>query len=435
MSVTVGSRAAGIGSAGRRGKTIRSDLWVQLEARSRGGIELELISRVEAYYGDAIRAQVEEVLAALGVTDARVTLEDAGALPFVIQARLEAAALAASVAPAGDARPARTAALPPPPPRARMRRSRLYLPGNEPKFFMSAGLYAPDGIILDLEDSVHPDAKPAARLVVRNALRCVDFGSAERMVRINQLPLGLEDLAAVVPEGPEMILIPKVETVDQVREVDDAIDGILSGSGDSGSPEAADADRPLWLMPILESALGIENAFEIAGASPRIAAITIGLEDYSADLGVPKTEEGDESAWARQRLVNAAKAAGVQAIDSVYGQVDDLEGLKRWGERSRGMGYEGMGCVHPRQIRVIHEAFRPPAAQVEKALKIVAAYEQARAEGRGVVSLGSKMIDPPVVRQAQTLVEQARALGLTNTGSEDAATGATDKDTGSEADR
>jgi citrate lyase subunit beta/citryl-CoA lyase len=430
MSVTVESRAAGIGSAGRRGKAIRSDLWVQVEARSRGGIELDLSSRVEAYYGEAIQAQVEDVLATLGVTDARVTLEDAGALPFVIQARLEAAALAAGVDPAGDARPARTAPLPPEVPRTRIRRSRLYLPGNEPKFFMSAGLYGPDGIILDLEDSVHPDAKPAARLVVRNALRCVDFEGAERMVRINQLPLGLEDLAAVVPEGPEMILIPKVETADQVREVDDAIDAILEGSGASGgSQDAAAGHRPLWLMPILESALGIENAFEIACASTRIAAITIGLEDYSADFGVPKTEEGAESAWARKRLVNAAKAAGVQAIDSVFGQVDDLEGLKRWGERSRGMGYEGMGCVHPRQIRVIHEAFRPPAAQIEKALKIVAAYEQAQAEGRGVVSLGSKMIDPPVVRQALTLVEQARELGLTGADGAEA-----HGDTGSEAD-
>ena len=233
------------------------------------------------------------------------------------------------------------------------------------------------------------------------------------MIRINQLPLGLEDLAAVVLEGPDMILIPKVETADQVTKVDEAIDETLNGSGAAGGPEdGAAAERPLWLMPILESALGIENAFEIASASPRIAAITIGLEDYSADLGVPKTEEGTESAWARERLVNAAKAAGVQAIDSVYGQIDDLEGLRRWGERSRGMGYEGMGCVHPRQIRVIHEAFRPPAAQIEKALKIVAAYEQARAEGRGVVSLGSKMIDAPVVRQALTLVEQAQALGL-----------------------
>jgi citrate lyase subunit beta/citryl-CoA lyase len=438
MSVTVESRAAGIGSAGRRGKAIRSDLWVQVEARSRGGIELDLSSRVEAYYGEAIQAQVEDVLATLGVTDARVTLEDAGALPFVIHARLEAAALAGGVDPAGDARPARTAPLPTEVPRTRIRRSGLYLPGNEPKLFMSAGLYGPDGIILDLEDSVHPDAKPAARLVVRNALRCVDFEGAERMVRINQLPLGLEDLAAVVPEGPEMILIPKVETADQVREVDDAIDAILEGSGASGgSQDAAAGHRPLWLMPILESALGIENAFEIACASTRIAAITIGLEDYSADLGVPKTEEGAESAWARKRLVNAAKAAGVQAIDSVYGQVDDLEGLKRWGERSRGMGYEGMGCVHPRQIRVIHEAFRPPAAQIEKALKIVAAYEQTQAEGRGVVSLGSKMIDPPVVRQALTLVEQARELGLVAADAAEAhgGTGSEADDTESEANR
>lgn len=421
MRVTLESTAAGIGSAGRHGEGIRSDVWVELQLRERGGIELELRSRVEPYYGEAIRAQVAEVLAALGVKDALVAVEDSGALPFVIQARVEAAALAVGISPAGDARPERTATLPPPPPRRRMRRSRLYLPGNEPKFFISAGLYEPDGIILDLEDSVHPDAKPAARLLVRNALRCVDFEAAERMVRINQLPLGLEDLAAIVPERPEMILIPKVETAEQVREVDAAIDRILAGSGAAEAPavwgaspsdDAGAADRPLWLMPILESALGIENAFEIAGASPRIAALTIGLEDYSADLGVPKTDEGTESDWARRRLVNAAKAAGVQAIDSVYGQVDDLEGLERWGERSRALGFEGMGCVHPRQIRVIHEAFRPPAAQVEKALTIVEAYERARAAGRGVVSLGSKMIDPPVVSQAMALVEQARELGL-----------------------
>ena len=415
MTVTMETKAAGIGSAGRRGEGIRSDLWVELEVKDHGRIEVELSSRVEPYYGEAIRAQVEDTLAKLGVEHARVTVEDAGALPFVIEARLEAAVLAAGVEPAGDARPERSAALPPRPPKERMRRSRLYLPGNEPKFFISAGLYAPDAIILDLEDSVHPDAKAAARLLVRNALRCVGFEAAERMVRINQLPLGLEDLAAVVPEWPDLILIPKVESADQVREVDAAIDEILGGVAAPG-PEATGGKtaepRPIWLMPILESALGIEHAFEIARSSERIAALTIGLEDYAADLGVPKTDEGTESAWARKRLVNAAKAAGVQAIDSVYGQIDDLEGLARWGERARGMGYVGMGCVHPRQIAVIHQAFRPPAPQIEKALKIAAAFEAAQAEGRGVVSLGSKMIDPPVLKQALALVEQARQLGL-----------------------
>jgi citrate lyase subunit beta/citryl-CoA lyase len=165
-------------------------------------------------------------------------------------------------------------------------------------------------------------------------------------------------------------------------------------------------------MPILETARGIEQAFEIARAGERVAALTIGLEDYAADMGVPRTAEGDESAWARGRLVNAAKAAGVQAIDSVYGQVDDLDGVRQWCERSRRLGFQGMGCLHPRQIKVIHEAFDPTASQIERALRIVDAFKAAQAQGLGVVSLGSKMIDPPVVKQAQRLVQQARDSGL-----------------------
>ena len=393
----------GHGEAGRRGDEVRSDLWVDVELRETGGLELEVASRVEAYFGQAIREQVLKTLHRLGVSHARVRVEDKGALPFVIDARVETAALHAGAA-GGDARPERTAPQAPPSPKGRLRRSRLYLPGNEPKYFPNAGLYGPDGIILDLEDSVHPRAKDAARLLVRNALRVVDFKSAERMVRINQLPPGLEDLAAVVPETPEMILIPKVETPDQVREVASAIDSILGDGSD---------DRPMWLMPILETALGVENSFEIARASDRVAALTIGLEDYAADLGVSRSREGTESMYARKRLVNAAKAAGVQAIDSVYGQVNDLDGLRSWGERSRQLGYEGMGCLHPRQISVIHDAFNPPPAQIERALRIVEAFEKAEAEGLGVVSLGSKMIDPPVVKQALRVVEQARLLGLT----------------------
>jgi citrate lyase subunit beta/citryl-CoA lyase len=165
-------------------------------------------------------------------------------------------------------------------------------------------------------------------------------------------------------------------------------------------------------MPILETALGIENSFEIAASSPRVAALTIGLEDYAADLGVPRSAEGIESTYARSRLVNAAKAAGVHAIDSVYGQVDDLEGLATWCERSRQLGFEGMGCLHPRQIPVIHERFNPSPTQIDRALRIVEAFEKAEAEGAGVVSLGSKMIDPPVIKQQLRLVEQARQLGL-----------------------
>ena len=391
------------GEAGRNGDDVRSDLFVTVEARDSGGIEIELRSRVGAYYGDSIRAQVAETLGALGVTHARVEVDDQGALPFVIEARVEAAARRAGLGKGRDARPKADVPARAPSARDRLRRSRLYLPGNEPKFMVNAGLHRPDGIILDLEDSVHAGEKDAARLLVRNALRSVDFGGAERMVRINQLPLGLEDLAAIVPERPELILIPKVESAEQVWEVDRAVTEIVSRTGDA---------RPLWLMPILESAEGIERAHEIAVASARIVALTVGLEDYTADLGVAKTREGAETLYARMRLVNAARAAGLVAIDSVYGDVGDLEGLASWATRSRAMGFEGMGCVHPRQIAVIHEAFAPARGEIEKALRIEAAFREAQEKGLGVVSLGSKMIDPPVVERARRLVERARKMGL-----------------------
>jgi citrate lyase subunit beta/citryl-CoA lyase len=382
---------------------VRSDVWVEVEPRERGAVQVELRSRVAVYYGDAIRAQVREVLHALGASHARVTVDDSGALPFVIAARVEAA-LARSGAPLrGDARPRRMVATPAPSSRGRLRRSRLYVPGNEPKYFVNAGLYGPDGVILDLEDSVHHEEKDAARLLVRNALRAVDFRGAERMVRINQLPLGLKDLVAVAPERPDLILLPKTERAEQIREVDTALDK-LTGK---------DRERAPWLMPILETAAGIENALEIARASRRVVALTLGLEDYAADLGVPRSADGEESAWARRRLVNAARAAGVQPIDSVYGDVDDSDGLRRWAEASRRLGYQGMGCLHPRQIEVIHRAYAPGAEELERARRIVAAFEQAQAEGLGVVSLGSKMIDPPVVKQAQRLVALADEAGGT----------------------
>jgi citrate lyase subunit beta/citryl-CoA lyase len=287
--------------------------------------------------------------------------------------------------------------------RDRLRRSRLYVPGSEPKYFVNAALHGADAVILDLEDSVHSGEKDAARLLVRNALRAVDFLQCERMVRINQLPLGLEDLDEIVPESPDLILIPKVENPTQIVEATTRVAEIKANYG---------MTRPIWLMPILESAVGIENAFAIAKASETIVALTIGLEDYTADLGVVKTATGTESLYARQRVVNAAHAAGVQAIDSVFGDVGDIEGLRAWGLASRALGFEGMGCVHPLQIAVIHEAFAPTSKEIERAQKIVAAYNEAQQKGLGVVSLGSKMIDAPVVQRALKLVARAQSMGL-----------------------
>jgi citrate lyase subunit beta/citryl-CoA lyase len=369
-----------------------------------GGLEIEVVSRVGSLYGDSIRETARSTLVGLGVQHARVRVDDKGAVPFVIAARVEAAAKLAGALDGGDGRPPRTAPESEHTLRDRLRRSRLYLPGDQPKLQLNAGLHGPDAVILDLEDSVHPSQKDAARLVVRNALRCVDFGQAERMVRINQLPLGIEDLQAIVPERPDLVLIPKTETADHVTEVDSRIRDILG--------EPASGDPPVWIMPILESALGIENAFEIASASPAVVALTIGLEDYTADLGVRKTAEGAESLYARGRLVNAARAAAVQAIDSVFGDVGDEVGLRAWASRSRGMGFEGMGCIHPRQIRPIHEAFAPSGAEIERALRVVDAFHEAEARGLGVVSLGTRMVDPPVVLRAQRLVAFARQAGL-----------------------
>jgi citrate lyase subunit beta/citryl-CoA lyase len=391
------------GTAGPAGDDVRSDLHVAVEITKKGGVELELTSKVGSLYGDSIRQTAADALAAMGVENARVAIDDKGGLPWVIAARVEAAARRAGVKGKGDARPERGIDRDGPTARDRLRRSRLYLPGDQPKLMVNAGLHHPDGVILDLEDSVHPDEKDAARLVVRNALRCVDFMGAERMVRINQLPIGLDDVKAIVPEGPDLILIPKVENAEQVVEVDERIRGVRAKGGDG---------HPIWLMPILESALGVENAFSIASAAESVVALTIGLEDYTADMGVRKTQGGDESLYARTRLINAARAAGVQAIDSVYGDVGNVEGLMEWARRSRSLGFDGMGCIHPRQIGPIHEAFAPAPEEIEKALEIVAAFDEAQAKGLGVVRLGTKMIDPPVVLRAQRLVQNARRMGL-----------------------
>jgi len=405
MSVEIETQAKCAGEAGHSGPEIRSDVYVRIEPSERGGIAIELESRVKPYYGESIRRQAEDVFEALGVKHAHVAIRDEGALPFVIAARIEAAARRAELSQGTRVLPARLV-LPEPSPRDRMRRSRLYVPGSEPKYFINAGLHGADAIILDLEDSVHPNEKDAARVLVRNALRAVDFLQCERMVRINQLPLGFEDLEEIVPESPDLILIPKVESPSQVLKAGRKIAEIKANYG---------MTRPIWLMPIIESALGIEKAYEIATASEEIAALAIGLEDYTADLGVVKTATGAESLYARQRIVNAAHAAGVQAIDSVFGDVGDMDALRAWALNSRAMGFEGMGCVHPAQIAVIHQAFAPTPAEIEKTQKIVAAYHEALQEGRGVVSLGSKMIDPPVVQRALKLMARARAMGLAET--------------------
>lgn len=391
--------------AGRRGDDVRSDCWVKITPRDSGGIDLTLRSKVDIMYGNATRSLVPEVLTALGITHAEVEMEDAGALPFVQMARVEAAVRRLGIDVGQGYLPEFQPHAQYPTERDRFRRSRLYLPGNEPKFMLNAGLHHPDGVILDLEDSVAPAVKDEARLLVRNALRSLDFKGCERMVRINQGKRGLEDLDYIIPYNVHVVLIPKVEDDDYVEDVDERIGSILKDQG---------IDRPVYLMPIVESALGVIKAYKIAKASKNNCALTIGLEDYTADIGTQRTDEGHESFLARSMVVNAARAVRIQPIDTVYSDVSNMEGLRASVLEAKSLGFDGKGCIHPRQIPVIHEAFAPSTTELEKAQKIVAAFEEAEAKGLGAVSLGSKMIDPPVVKRAQRVVALARAMGMTD---------------------
>jgi citrate lyase subunit beta/citryl-CoA lyase len=391
------------GFGGRRGEGVRSDCYIGVEPRDKGGIDISLKSKVESMYGRSITELIEQGLKNFGIAHAAVEVEDQGALPFTLMARLETAVKRQNPLEKREWLPEVLPECEYGTRRDRMRRSRLYLPGNETRFMINAGIHKPDGVILDLEDSVHPSEKDAARILVRNALRQIDFFGAERMVRINQGELGLLDLESIVPHNVHVVLIPKCESAEQVQAVDEKIQSIRKERG--VRPE-------VYLMPIVESALGAIMAYEIATASPNNVALTIGLEDYTADIGTRRTPEGGESFWARSRVVNAARAAHLQPIDTVFSDVQDMEGLRRSVLEAKSLGFDGKGCIHPRQIKVIHEAFAPAEEEIQRAKKIVLAFDEAEKKGLGVVSLGNKMIDPPVVKRALHTVNMAIASGV-----------------------
>ena len=391
-----------IATSGNSGPKVRSDCEINLELKDSGGISIDLVSKVKTLYGDSIISLTSEILDFFGIINASVKINDSGALPFVIAARIESVVkqlVNTELEYLPDFIKENSYSTT----RERFRFSRLYLPGNSPGLMINAGLHSADGIILDLEDSVAPEKKDEARILVRNALRQLNFYGAERMVRINQGDRGLEDLHFVIPHSVNLILIPKCESAAYVIKVEDEISALKAKHN---------LNNQVFLMPIIESALGVENSFEIARSSENVVALAIGLEDYTADLGVARSTEGRESFYARSRLVVAAKAAGIQPIDSVFSDVSDMKALKENVLESKAMGFEGMGCIHPRQIPVIQQGFAPDGSEIDKAKKIIIAFESAKRRGLGVVALGSKMIDPPVVARAQKTIDLAVRLGI-----------------------
>lgn len=387
---------------GNYGAKVRSDCQVIMEICQSGGIDLQINSKVNALFGNSNRELIMEMLNFYKIKNAIIVLNDSGAIVPVITARMEAAikSLIATdkdfLLPQIKENTTLTA-------KDKMRFSRLYLPGNSPNMMLNAGIHHPNGIILDLEDAVAHNKKYEARFIVRNALRNIDFYGAERMVRINQIPMGLYDLDYIVPNYVNLILVPKCESAEQILQVNERINQIKIDSN---------IDYPIWLMPIIESALGVIKAYEIATSADNVAAMAIGLEDYTADLGTIRSIEGMESFYARSAVVNACRAANIQPIDSVFSDISDMEGLAQNVKVSKSLGFDGMGCIHPRQIEVIHQNFAPQEVEILKAQQIFVAFVTAKEQGLGVVSLGTKMIDAPVVKRAENILKVAINLGI-----------------------
>lgn len=281
----------------------------------------------------------------------------------------------------------------------------MFVPGNNPGMMADAHIYGPDSIMLDLEDSVSMAEKDTARLLVHNALKSIDYGDTEMVVRINPLntPYGKKDIEAMVKAGVHVIRMPKTETAEEVREVEREIEKVEKELGCLGRTK---------IMAAIESALGVVNAYDIATASPRMMGIALGAEDYCANLKTQRSKGGDELRLARETIVVAARAAGIDALDTVYSNLNDMETFRNEVEYIKTLGFDGKSIINPRQIEVVNEVFAPTEKDIEKARAIVAAIKEAEKKGSGVIALNGKMIDRPVVIRAERTINLAIASGI-----------------------
>ena len=284
---------------------------------------------------------------------------------------------------------------------AKLRRTMLFVPGNNPAMVKDAHIYGSDSLIFDLEDAVSPLEKDAARLLVRCALEVIDYGRVERVVRINALdtPWAKDDIAAMVGAGIEVVRLPKTESPGDIRK----LEGLVAEAERSCGREPGS----VRLMAALESPLAVLNAHAIATASPRMVAIALSAEDFVTCLKTSRSREGVELAEARGRIVLAAKAAGIMAIDTVFSDLSDEEGFAREVALVKQMGFDGKSVINPGQIPVVHAAYTPSAEEARKARRILQAAQEALARGSGVTVLDGKMIDKPIVERACRVLELA----------------------------
>ena len=287
-----------------------------------------------------------------------------------------------------------------------MRRSMLFLPGNTPNMLINGNCLGADAVIFDLEDAVSPTEKDAARILVRNTMRYMDFRGCEIIVRINSIdtPYWKKDVDEILPYKPGLILLPKTGTAADALEADAYISQVEEKLGFE--------KNTVGLMPLIETAMGVENAFAIASSTKRVKALFLGAEDLTADLQCKRTKESREIEYARTRLVVAARAAGVDVYDTPFTDVNDDEGIVKDATYAKALGFTGKASISPRHVEVINSVFSPTQKDVDYAYEVMEAIAFAKEQGRGAIALHGKMIDAPIVARAQQTIAMAEALGM-----------------------
>ena len=287
-----------------------------------------------------------------------------------------------------------------------LKRTSLYASGASPVNLLQARFYHEDCLVYDLEDSVPLDEKDAARLLVYHLVKDQRPPDKYVIIRVNGIYSEYidEDLEAAVRARPDAIRIPKVEYATEVKRIAERITQIEKKAG---LPEGG---IELWCN--IESYLGALNAREIAEADPRVVALALGAEDYTASLRATRTKEGLEIFYARNLVLTACRAAGVEAIDAVFSDINDKEGLQRDVALAKTMGFDGKTVVHPRQVDVVNAAFTPSAKEIRFAKRVLEAVEAGAKEGKGAVTLDGGMIDKPMELRARTTLAQAKAAGI-----------------------
>ena len=286
-----------------------------------------------------------------------------------------------------------------------MRRSMLFLPGNNPNLLINGDVLGADAIILDLEDAVAPDEKDAARILVRNILGSLDFSRVEIVIRINSVDgseFWMLDLDEVIPLKPQCILVTKVRDSNYIRIVSAYMGEVETRHG---IPRGS-----VKIIALIETAIGLENAFTIAAADPRVTAILLGAEDLTADLRSVRTPSGLEIAYARGRVVAAARAANIEVYDTPFTDVNDDAGIVDDARLAKTFGFSGKAAISPRHVSVINRVFSPTRDEIDYAHRVIETIEEARAQGKGAVSLFGKMIDTPIVLRAQQVLALDAAI-------------------------